>query len=853
MISFRQNIVPLIIPIVISGLLLLASIHTCERFEPEAKLKVRTDSVTSVSVNAFSIEGNIVYVGESEIIQHGFCYAVEIDPAVDVGVKNELGKKASTGAFRSDFSGLDPNTTYKVKAYATDQSGTAYGIMKTFATPAPSLPTVTTAPVSNVTSDSAQSGGTITSDGGAAVTARGVCWGLTINPTITDDHTSDETGVGDFTSSISGLECDTTYYLRAYATNSEGTGYGDEVSFTTLECQQGLPELTTRAATNVTGTSATVGGNITDEGASSVSERGIFYGTSSNPVSTGSKVTVGNGAGEFSTTLTGLSGGTIYYFVAFATNGEGTSLGSELSFTTDIIVGAPVVETNAATSVGETSATINGNVTDDGGNTVTERGFYYGPSADPVTSGTRLSEGDGTGSFSASLTGLSLGTTYYFVAFATNDSGTSYGSELYFTTLTSDPSVTTSSATSITETSARIGGNVTDDGGSPITDRGIYYGTSSNLQSTGTRVSEGGNGTGAFSVQISGLSPGTTYYHLAYATGGGDNIVGITLDFTTLVYVPTVFTLAASSVTSSSAVVGGNVTDDGGGTISERGFYYGTSSNPMSTGTKVQAGNGTGTYSTTLPALSPQTRYYFVAYAVNERGTALGEERSFDTKAITVTDYDGNVYQTVQIGSQVWMAENLKVTRYENGQSIQYVSSFPGWHDLLVDDKAYCWAFNEVSSIYGMLYSWAGAMNGASSSNADPSGVQGVCPDGWHLPSDPEWKQMEKDLGMSQAEADGTSYRGTDEGGKLKEEETAHWNDPNTGATNTTGFTALPASYRDWDGQFGPTGQNASFWTTTEASSSDTWNRVLFDNFAGVYRSSYNKIMGLSVRCVKDD
>ena len=141
------------------GLLLLAATNTCERFEPEAQLKVRTDSITSVSADAFSIEGNIIYMGESEIIQHGFCYSMSNDPTVDNGTSNELGKRTSTGSFKSDFSGLSPNTSYKVRAYATDKSGTAYGIIKSFTTPAPGLPIVFTTAVSNVTQDSAHQEG----------------------------------------------------------------------------------------------------------------------------------------------------------------------------------------------------------------------------------------------------------------------------------------------------------------------------------------------------------------------------------------------------------------------------------------------------------------------------------------------------------------------------------------------------------------------------------------------------------------------------------------------------------------------------------------------------------------------
>ena len=144
------------------------------------------------------------------------------------------------------------------------------------------------------------------------------------------------------------------------------------------------------------------------------------------------------------------------------------------------------------------------------------------------------------------------------------------------------------------------------------------------------------------------------------------------------------------------------------------------------------------------------------------------------------------------------MAENLKSTHYADGTPLV---SGTGAGDITGDyTTKYYFFFNDDSATYwdtyGALYTWAAVMNGEASSNNNPSGVQGVCPDGWHLPSDTAWKELEMYLGMSQAQADGTFIRGTDEGGKMKETGTTHWNSPNTGATNSSGFTALPGGYR---------------------------------------------------------
>ena len=218
-----------------------------------------------------------------------------------------------------------------------------------------------------------------------------------------------------------------------------------------------------------------------------------------------------------------------------------------------------------------------------------------------------------------------------------------------------------------------------------------------------------------------------------------------------------------------------------------------------------------------------------------------------------VTDVNGNVYQTVKIGTQWWMAENLKTTHYADGTAIPLVESSSAWNELSVSDKAYCWNYNSNKNmdIYGGLYTWAAAMNGAASSHSFPSGVQGVCPDGWHLPSDYEWQKLEMFLGMSLAEAEKKGWRGTDEGGKLKEVGTVHWTSPNKGATNASGFTARPGGYRGSHGSFNDVGYSGSWWSSTDNSMS-AWYRAVDNYSSDVYRIGYNKNFAFSVRCVRD-
>ena len=237
-------------------------------------------------------------------------------------------------------------------------------------------------------------------------------------------------------------------------------------------------------------------------------------------------------------------------------------------------------------------------------------------------------------------------------------------------------------------------------------------------------------------------------------------------------------------------------------------------------------------------------------------------DHKFDMLSVAnqgVTDYDGNHYDAVLIGNQIWMAENLKVTHYPDGTAIPNVTDNTAWGNLADDNTAdaYCYYNNNAggeADTYGALYTWAAAMgDNAVSSATNPSGVQGVCPDGWHLPSDAEWKDLEMYLGMSQTDADNTGWRGTDECGKLKETGTTHWNSPNTGATNESGFSALPGGFRYYiDGAFYYVGYYGYWWSATEFSSSDAWLRSLKYLNAEAYRSNSTKSSGFSVRCIKD-
>jgi uncharacterized protein (TIGR02145 family) len=207
---------------------------------------------------------------------------------------------------------------------------------------------------------------------------------------------------------------------------------------------------------------------------------------------------------------------------------------------------------------------------------------------------------------------------------------------------------------------------------------------------------------------------------------------------------------------------------------------------------------------------------------------------------------DNYTYKTVKIGNQVWMAENLKVTNYRNGDAIPNVTDDSEWASL--STGAYCNYDNneQNAATLGRLYNWY-AVNDSRK----------IAPKGWHVPTDEEWKQLEMVLGMSQSEADKIGWRGTDEGGKLKETGTLHWKDPNIGATNESGFSALQAFFRFKNGDFSyrVSGSNefTYFWSSTESDTSNAFYRYLINDQMIIGRDDGDKHFGFSIRCVKDN
>ncbi|MHC1705202.1 MAG: FISUMP domain-containing protein [Tenuifilaceae bacterium] len=530
---------------------------------------------------------------------------------------------------------------------------------------------------------------------------------------------------------------------------------------------------------------------------------------------------------KFTSILTNLKANKKYYVRGYAKSSSLTIYGQISNFTTKALE-PPTLTSDSTANLTSSSATVWGTIKLDGGTTITARGVCWGTTANPTLTGQHAESNVQANSFSTSITGLTRKTLFHSRVYATNTSGTAYGNDIAFTTLAELPIISTTDASNITAYTATSGGNITSDGSDAITERGVCWSLSQNPTLTDTHSSDG-TGSGIFNSSITGLLPGKTYYVKAYATNSIGTAYGNQVSFTTSAVVPTVTTIEITNITAISATCGGSVTDDGGAAIIERGVCWSTTQNPTINDSKTTNETGLGIFSSSITGLNYGTTYYVRAYAVNSIGTSYGYQISFTTKEVVI-DIDGNEYNTVTIGTQVWLVENLKTTKFSDGTVIPNVTENVTWTGLSY--SAYCWYNNDVNSYkntFGALYNYFAVVDNRK-----------LCPIGWHVPSESEWLTLEVFLG-------GNPFAG----GKLKS--VIFWNSPNTGANNSSGFTGHPGGARfNQTGQYESMGNGGVWWSTTENGSLDAWYRSLEYNNSDLSKGSHGKNNGYSVRCVKD-
>jgi uncharacterized protein (TIGR02145 family) len=343
---------------------------------------------------------------------------------------------------------------------------------------------------------------------------------------------------------------------------------------------------------------------------------------------------------------------------------------------------------------------------------------------------------------------------------------------------------------------------------------------------------------GPFTSYLTGLLGNKTYYIRAFAMDGGETIYGDENSF---------ITLAEPSIAISSP----SITSHWGGGES----YYITWIDDISENVTIQLVKGTtptlvidiesgigvpsnGSYKWDMQNTINDGTDYKIKITSITNPTISGLSDFFEI-AKPPKDYDNNVYKIVWIGGEWWMRENLKTKHFNGGTSIPNITDQTAWQSLTNISLAYCYYNNNetIGNTYGILYTYSAA-------------TYGICPVGWHIPTDKEWQTLEYNIGMSASDTSLTGWRGT-VGKKLKESGTVHWSSPNSGDDNTE-FTALPAGSRDDNGYFGGIYSYAYFWTATSNSSNNAWHRGLKNDLDQIARSSNLKRYGRSVRCIKD-
>lgn len=563
----------------------------------------------------------------ADISDRGFIYNEGTCGIEDL--KYKVSVFGDIGEYTAQLNGLNPNKKYTYCAYTINPMGTYYGEVKSFTTNV-DMPAVTSAVVSAITSTTAKFSSSVKSHGGETVTEVGFYYSTepSVDPEtalkVNQPYSQDA-----FSIDVEKLDVYTKYYVMAYATNSAGTTYSDVATFTT---DSSYPTVQTVGATDINSQGATLSGSVLSDNGASITERGFVYmqGTGT-PTTDSYKLKVSGKTGEYTGSLSGLEPNKKYSFRAYAVNSKGTAYGEVMSFLT--VTGLPKVSAVDVSKIASTSATLTADVTDHGGETVSEVGFYYSldPAVDVETS-VKVTRNYAGGAFSTSLTDLSVFTTYYVKAYAVNSAGVAYSSVVSFKTLADVPVVQTLGSAEIGSDGATLSGTVLTDNGASITERGFVWMQGDGTPTTDSHRLEASGTTGDYTATLSGLEPNKTYSFRAYAINSMGTSYGAVMTFSTVASLPKLSATKVSNITTTSADFTSSVLDHGGETVTEVGFYYSkTEDVDVQTAFKVSENYSSDSFSINVDNLEIGTFYYVRAYTKNSAGEALNTTVSFKT------------------------------------------------------------------------------------------------------------------------------------------------------------------------------------------------------------------------------
>ena len=575
---------------------------------------INSGGYRNVTAESFEMHSSVKF--EAQITQWGFCYSSTSEYPTISGDKVTVDVAGTD--FEATITGLVPGKTYYVRPFAKNSMGTTYGSTYTVTTQAVP-PTVEGLSTTEVAGKSFKVTAEIAFNGGAHITAKGFCYSTSENPTVEDSKVTGEQSEGDnFIAEVTGLLPVTTYYVRAYATNSAGTSYSEQITVTTTAV---LATVATVTSSDITGTSFKISSEVTDNGGAEVTEKGFCYATTENPtVENSKKVAEGD---EFETTIDELSPVTTYYVRAYAVNSAGTAYSEQTSITTLAVV-ATIADITSSEVTG-ISFKVSSEITANGGAEVTEKGFCYATTENPTVEDTKkVVDGD---DFETTIDELANGTIYYVRAYAVNSVGTAYSEQISVLTL-APATVADVTSSDITGVSFKVSSEITANGGAEVTEKGFCYATTENPTVEDNKKVVDGDG---FVETISSLSPVTAYYVRAYATNSVGTAYSEQVLVKTLAVLATVADVTSASITGTSFNVSSKITDDGGEEASEKGFCYSVTENPtVANSKKVVDGDE---FEVMIDELANGTNYYVRAYVTNSAGTAYSGQISVLTLA----------------------------------------------------------------------------------------------------------------------------------------------------------------------------------------------------------------------------